>query len=52
MHRQAINNSTYESEWEIGDAISDWTYYFNKKHRIRAGMISLKKEGMYQFTSC
>lgn len=50
MHRQAINNSTFEDEQEIGKAVSDWANDYNKKHGIKANTISLQKEGMYQFT--
>jgi transposase len=31
MHRQAINNSTFENEQDIGKVVSDWTNDFNKK---------------------
>ena len=30
MHRQAINNSVFEDEQDIGKAVSDWTRYYNK----------------------
>lgn len=50
MHRQAINNSTFENEQDIGKAVSNWTNDYNKKHRIKASTISLQKEHMYQFT--
>jgi hypothetical protein len=31
MHIQAINNSTFLNEQDIGKAASDWTYDYNKK---------------------
>jgi hypothetical protein len=42
-HRQAINNSTFGNEQDIGKAavISDWTVNYNKKHIIKASAISL-----------
>ena len=30
--RQAINNSVFNDEQDIGKAVSDWTHYYNKKH--------------------
>jgi transposase len=50
LHRQAINNSTFESEQAIGKAVSDWTHHYNKKHRFKASTICLQKEGICQFT--
>jgi transposase len=41
LHRQAINNSTFENESEIDKAGSDWTRYYNKMHRFKASIISL-----------
>ena len=35
MQRQAINNSTFRNESDIGKAVSDWTYTYNEKHGIR-----------------
>ena len=35
MQRQAVNNSTFRNESDIGKAISDWTYNYNKKHGRR-----------------
>src|SRR4051812_11075753 len=32
MQRQAINNSTFENEYDIGKSVSDWTVNYNKKH--------------------
>ena len=50
LHRQTINNSTFENEQDIGKAVSDWITDYNKKHRNKASTISLQKEGMCQFT--
>jgi transposase len=50
LHRQAINNSTFEDESEIGKVVSDWTCYNNKKHGIKASIISLQKESIKVFT--
>jgi transposase len=33
MQRQAINNSTFTNEGDIGKAVSDWTDNYNKTHR-------------------
>ena len=44
MHRQAINNSVFDDEQDIGKAVSDWTHYYNKKHRFKASIISLQME--------
>lgn len=35
MQRQAINNSTFRNESDIGKAVSDWTYNYNGKHGRR-----------------
>ena len=35
MQRQAVNNSTFRNESDIGKAISDWTYNYNEKHGRR-----------------
>ena len=43
MHRQAINNSTFENEQDIGKAVSDWTINYNKKHVGKMSIISLQK---------
>jgi len=32
MQRQAVNNSTFENEYDIGKAVTDWTRNYNKKH--------------------
>jgi len=49
-HRQAINNSTFRNELDIGKAVSDWTNDYNKKHRFKASTISLQKESILMFT--
>jgi acetyl-CoA carboxylase carboxyltransferase component len=36
--KTGINNSTFEDEQEIGKAVSDWTSYYNKKHRFKASI--------------
>ena len=51
MHRQAINNSTFLNEQDIGKAVSDWTYDYNKKHAGKTSSISLQKESIHVFTS-
>jgi hypothetical protein len=33
--RQAINNSTFRNEPDIGKTVSDWTYTYNEKHGRR-----------------
>jgi hypothetical protein len=43
-HRQAVNNSTFENEQDIGKAVSDWTINYNKKHVGKRSIISLQKE--------
>ena len=35
MQRQAINNSTFKNEPDIGKAVSDWTCTYNEKHGRR-----------------
>lgn len=50
MHRQAINNSTFLNEQDIGKAVSDWTYDYNKKHAGKTSIISLQKESIHVFT--
>ena len=32
MQRQAVNNSTFGNEQDIGRVITDWTRNYNKKH--------------------
>ena len=50
MHRQAINNSTFQNERDIGKAVSDWTVNYNKKHVDKTSITSLHGEGIYLFT--
>jgi len=50
MHRQAINNSTFLNEQDIGKAVSDWTRDYNEKHRIKTSTISLHGESINVFT--
>lgn len=32
MQRQAVNNSTFENEQDIGKAVTEWIRSYNKKH--------------------
>jgi transposase len=50
MHRQAINNSTFENEQDIGKAVSDWTFNYNKKHVGKMSINSLHEESIFMFT--
>ena len=50
MHRQAINNSTFENEQDIGKAVSYWTINYNKKHACKTSSISLQEESIQMFT--
>jgi transposase len=50
MHRQAINNSTFENEQDIGKAVSDWTCDYNKKHECKTSIISLQEGSIPMFT--
>ncbi len=51
MQRQAINNSTFENEQDIGKAIvSDWTINYNKKHVGKMSINSLHEESIFMFT--
>ena len=49
-YRQAINNSTFENEQDIGKAVSEWTVDYNKKHRFKTSSISLQEESILMFT--
>ena len=49
MQRQAINNSTFQNERDIGKAVSDWTCDYNKKHRGKISINSLHGESIYMF---
>jgi hypothetical protein len=33
MQRQAINNSIFTNVNDTGEAVSDWTYDYNKPHQ-------------------
>ncbi len=49
-YRQAINNSTFLNEQQdIGKAVSDWTYDYNKKHTGKTSSISLQEESIHVF---
>ena len=48
--RQAINNSTFLNEQDIGNAVSDWTNDYNKKQRTKASTISLQEGSIQVFT--
>ena len=50
IHRQAINNSTFRNEQDIGKAVSYWTYDYNKKHAGKTSSISLHEESICVFT--
>jgi hypothetical protein len=51
MQLQAINNSTFENEHDIGKAaISDWTINYNKKHVGKMSINSLHEESIFMFT--
>ncbi len=46
MHRQAIKNSIFLKEQDIGKAVSGWTYTYNKKHAVKTSSISLQEESI------
>ena len=50
MHRQAINNSTFENQQDIGKAVSEWAVEYNKKHTSKTSSISLQEESILMFT--
>jgi transposase len=50
MHRQAINNSTFENEQDIGKAVSEWAVDYNKKHTSKTSITSLQEESILMFT--
>lgn len=53
MHRQAIiNNSTFENEFDIGKAVSDWTVNYNKKHVGKTSSVSLQEEASMCLHNC
>lgn len=49
-YRQAINNSTFENEQDMGKAVSGWTVNYNKKHSFKTSSISLQEESIQMFT--
>ena len=50
MHRQAINNSTFENEYDIGRAVSDWTVSYNEQYACKTSINSLHEESICMFT--
>jgi transposase len=50
MHRQAINNSAFLNEQDMGKAAYDWTCDYNKKHAGKTSTISLQKGSIHVFT--
>lgn len=50
MQRQAINNSTFQNERDIGKAVSDWACDYNKKHRGKTSINSLHGESIYMLS--
>lgn len=50
MHRQAINNSTFLNEQDIGKAVSEWTCDYNKKLTAKTSIISLQEGSIHVFT--
>jgi transposase len=52
MHRQAINNSTFLNEQDIGKAVSDWTFDYNKKHECKTSSITLQEEASMCLHNC
>ena len=42
-YRQAINNSIFLNEKDIGKAVSNWTYDYNKKYAGKTSSISLQE---------
>jgi len=50
-HRQAINNSTFENEQDIGKAsVCEWTIDYNKKHVGKMSINSLQEGSIHMFT--
>jgi len=49
-HRQAINNSTFLNEQNIGKAVFEWTVNYNKKHTDKTSIISLQEGIIHMFT--
>ncbi len=52
MHRQAISNSTFRNEYDIGKAVSNWTCDYNKKHAGKTSSISLQEEASMYLHNC
>ena len=50
--RQAINNSTFENERDIGEAVYDWTCDYNKKHATKTSTISLQRDVAGNLHNC
>jgi transposase len=50
MHRQAINNATFQDECDIGKAVSGWACDYSKKHPGKTSINSLHGESIYVFT--
>lgn len=49
MQRQAINNSTFQNERDIGKAVSDWACDYNKKHKGKTSINSLHGESIHVY---
>jgi transposase len=48
MQRQAVNNSTFENECDIGKAVTYWTRNYNKKHgRIIINILQEETTGVF-----
>ena len=48
MQRQAVNNSTFENECDIGKAVTYWTGNYNKKHgRIIINILQEETTGVF-----
>lgn len=52
LQRQAINNSVFEDERDIGKAVSEWTSDYKKKHTIKANTISLQMDVSFHLHNC
>lgn len=50
LHRQAINNSIFQNEHDIGKAVSGWTVNYNRKHADKTSIISLHEDSIHLFT--
>jgi hypothetical protein len=50
LQRQAINNSTFVNEHNIGSAVSNWTNNYNKSHGFKTISNILHKETTCMFT--